>query len=213
MASARGRISLDTVSERLRPTTSGRRAEPSLSGTHPCPAPPGADRDRNGQVRPSTDVINGKGHHDRTHPPSIPSHRPGGDGRYRHRRHSRAAWADGQQAASGVLTGHEALGDWTTDAPGRSPQDHDRRLPAPFDTPSANNHPQARQATRRRDAARTQGLSGLRIRQPACVTLARSSPLPMATSSSPRACPAGSRSCATPTATARPRRSRTSRRD
>ena len=40
-----------------------------------------------------------------------------------------------------VLTGHEALGDWTTDAPGVRRKITVDDLPRPFDTPSANNIP------------------------------------------------------------------------
>jgi glucose/arabinose dehydrogenase len=50
-----------------------------------------------------------------------------------------AAWADGQHAA--VLTGHEALGDWTTDSPGVRRKITVDDLPRPFDTPSKTNHP------------------------------------------------------------------------
>jgi glucose/arabinose dehydrogenase len=49
-------------------------------------------------------------------------------------------WAENQQAAT-VLTGHEALGDWTTDAPGVRRKITVDDLPKPFDTPSAKNHP------------------------------------------------------------------------
>ena len=52
-----------------------------------------------------------------------------------------AAWADGRQAA--VLTGHEAMGDWTTDSPGVRRKITVDDLPRPFDTDSANNHPRA----------------------------------------------------------------------
>ena len=119
------------------------------------------------------------------------------------------ALADGPRATA-VLTGPEALGDWTTDAPGVRRKITLDDLPKPFDTRSANNFPQARPPARRGDAACAQGLSGVRIRHRPAATLARSSPPRTATSSSPRACPAASSSCATPTATARPRRARTS---
>ena len=51
-----------------------------------------------------------------------------------------AAWADSQQPTT-VFTGHEALGDWTTDAPGVRRKITFDDLPKPYDTPSANNHP------------------------------------------------------------------------
>jgi glucose/arabinose dehydrogenase len=51
-----------------------------------------------------------------------------------------AVWADGQQPTK-VLTGHDALGDWTTDAPGTRRKITVDDLPRPYDTPSANNHP------------------------------------------------------------------------
>ena len=116
-------------------------------------------------------------------------------------------------ASRSVLTGREALGDWTTDAPGVRRKVTIDDLAKPFDTPSANNHPQARPAARRGDAPRAQGLSAFPNSRPACATRARSSPPPMATSSSPRACRAASSSCATTTATARPRPATTSPRD
>jgi glucose/arabinose dehydrogenase len=51
-----------------------------------------------------------------------------------------SAWAGGQQAAP-VLTGVEALGDWTTDAPGVRRKVTMNDLAKPYDTPSANNFP------------------------------------------------------------------------
>ncbi len=51
-----------------------------------------------------------------------------------------SAGADGPQAA-GVLTGREALGDWTTDAPGVRRKLTISELARPYDTPSANKHP------------------------------------------------------------------------
>ena len=50
-----------------------------------------------------------------------------------------AARADEPRA--GVLTGREALGDWTTDAPGVKRLITPNDLAKPFDTPSANNFP------------------------------------------------------------------------
>ncbi len=55
---------------------------------------------------------------------------------------ARAGEADNvASAAVHVLTGQEALGDWTTDAPGVRRRITVAELAAPFDTPSANNHP------------------------------------------------------------------------
>ncbi len=51
-----------------------------------------------------------------------------------------AAWADGQQPTT-VLTGHDAMGDWATDAPGVRRKITVDDLPKPYDTPSANNFP------------------------------------------------------------------------
>ncbi len=48
----------------------------------------------------------------------------------------------GEQGARGnVLTGHDALGDWTTDAPGVRRKITIDDLAKPFETPSANNFP------------------------------------------------------------------------
>src|ERR1700680_1130755 len=51
------------------------------------------------------------------------------------------ARADDPRPRDRVLTGSDALGDWTTDAPGvrRKVTVHD--LARPYDTPSAKNHP------------------------------------------------------------------------
>ncbi len=49
--------------------------------------------------------------------------------------------AGAQQAATAVLTGQDALGDWTTDAPGVRRKITVDDLPKPFDTRSANNFP------------------------------------------------------------------------
>ena len=56
------------------------------------------------------------------------------------------------------LTGHDALGDWTTDAPGVRRRITIDDLAKPFETPSANNFPRPAPA-RRRHAACAQGLS------------------------------------------------------
>ncbi len=52
----------------------------------------------------------------------------------------KTAWADGQ-AAPKVLTGRDALGDWTTDSPGVRRKIAVGDLPRPFHTPSALNQP------------------------------------------------------------------------
>jgi len=54
---------------------------------------------------------------------------------------TRAAGADDPRPAAGVLTGREALGDWTTDAPGVRRRLTLDDLPKPFDTESAKNFP------------------------------------------------------------------------
>jgi len=51
------------------------------------------------------------------------------------------ARADDPRPTAGVLTGREALGDWTTDAPGVRRRITLLDLPKPFDTASANNFP------------------------------------------------------------------------
>jgi glucose/arabinose dehydrogenase len=48
---------------------------------------------------------------------------------------------DAAPAGAGVLTGRDALGDWTTDAPGVRRKITADDLPPPFDTPSVDNHP------------------------------------------------------------------------
>jgi glucose/arabinose dehydrogenase len=48
---------------------------------------------------------------------------------------------DGPTPRRGVLTGREALGDWTTDAPGVRRKVAVEDLTKPYDTPSAENHP------------------------------------------------------------------------
>jgi glucose/arabinose dehydrogenase len=54
-----------------------------------------------------------------------------------------AATARGDEPNSGIstLTGNDALGDWTTDAPGVRRKITADDLASPYDTPSANNHP------------------------------------------------------------------------
>jgi glucose/arabinose dehydrogenase len=51
------------------------------------------------------------------------------------------AWADGPNTGGQTLTGKDALGDWTTDAPGVRRKVTLDDLATPYDTPSANNHP------------------------------------------------------------------------
>jgi glucose/arabinose dehydrogenase len=51
------------------------------------------------------------------------------------------AIADAPRAASKTLTGKDALGDWTTDAPGVRRKITVDDLPKPFDSPSAKNQP------------------------------------------------------------------------
>ncbi len=51
------------------------------------------------------------------------------------------AWADDPNSAGTTLTGKDALGDWTTDAPGVRRKITVDDLARPYDTPSANNHP------------------------------------------------------------------------
>ena len=52
-----------------------------------------------------------------------------------------AARGDDPQKSAGVLTGQDALGDWTTDAPGVRRKITIDDLAKPFETPSANNFP------------------------------------------------------------------------
>jgi glucose/arabinose dehydrogenase len=70
-----------------------------------------------------------------------------------------ATWADGQQAAA-VLTGHDALGDWSTDAPGIRRKITVDDLPKPYDTPSANNFPRP---VRRPDGAMPRAPKGFQV--------------------------------------------------
>ena len=73
------------------------------------------------------------------------------------------ASAEGQQAAT-VLTGREALGDWTTDAPGVRRKITIDDLAETVRHAVGQQFPQARPAARWGDASRAQGLSGVRIR-------------------------------------------------
>jgi glucose/arabinose dehydrogenase len=51
------------------------------------------------------------------------------------------AWADDPNSGGRTLTGKDALGDWTSDAPGVRRKITLDDLARPYDTPSANNHP------------------------------------------------------------------------
>ncbi|HJQ78494.1 MAG TPA: PQQ-dependent sugar dehydrogenase, partial [Lacipirellulaceae bacterium] len=51
------------------------------------------------------------------------------------------AWGDDPNSGGRTLTGKDALGDWTTDAPGVRRKITVDDLARPYDTPSANNHP------------------------------------------------------------------------
>jgi glucose/arabinose dehydrogenase len=51
------------------------------------------------------------------------------------------AWGDDPNSGGSTLTGKDALGDWTTDAPGVRRKITVDDLARPYDTPSANNHP------------------------------------------------------------------------
>ncbi len=52
-----------------------------------------------------------------------------------------SAPADSPRAPAATRTGQDALGDWTTDAPGVRRKITVADLPAPFDTPSSRNQP------------------------------------------------------------------------
>lgn len=51
------------------------------------------------------------------------------------------AWGDDPNSGGRTLTGKDALGDWTTDAPGVRRKVTVDDLAKPYDTPSADNHP------------------------------------------------------------------------
>ena len=69
------------------------------------------------------------------------------------------ALADGKPSAP-VLTGRDALGDWTTDAPGVRRKITINDLAKPFDTPSANNFPKP---AKRPDGAMPRAPKGFRV--------------------------------------------------
>ena len=110
--------------------------------------------------------------------------------------------------SSTVLTGRDALGDWTTDAPGVRRQITINDLAKPFETPSANNFPKP---ARRPDGAMPRAPKGFRVSEYASGlrTRARSLPPPTATYSLPIACLAASRFCGIRTATVKPRKLKT----
>ena len=55
-------------------------------------------------------------------------------------------WGDKSHESDHTLTGKDALGDWTTDAPGVRRKITVDDLAKPYDTPSAKNHPKYRQS-------------------------------------------------------------------
>src|SRR5277367_4641488 len=67
---------------------------------------------------------------------------------------------DDGKPSSTVLTGRDALGDWTTDAPGVRRKITINDLAKPFDTPSANNFPKP---ARRPDGAMPRAPKGFRV--------------------------------------------------
>jgi glucose/arabinose dehydrogenase len=69
------------------------------------------------------------------------------------------ALADGKPSST-VLTGRDALGDWTTDAPGVRRKITINDLAKPFETPSANNFPKP---ARRPDGAMPRAPKGFRV--------------------------------------------------
>ena len=106
--------------------------------------------------------------------------------------------------AGDVLTGKQALGDWTTDAPGVRRKITLDDLATPFETPSAQNFPRV---VRRPEGAwpKAPRDSSSPSSPRSSSSPASSSAPPTAISSSPRAAPTASTSCATPTATASPK--------
>ena len=75
-----------------------------------------------------------------------------------------SARPDDPKPHRGVLTGREAFGDWTTDAPGVRRKITVEDLTKPYDTPSAKNHPKRVDAARRGLAEGARGLRGDRVR-------------------------------------------------
>src|SRR4051794_39631091 len=72
----------------------------------------------------------------------------------------RMARADDAQPRGRVLTGREALGDWTTDAPGVRRKITVDDLATPYETPSARNHPNL---VKRPEGAWPQAPEGFRV--------------------------------------------------
>ena len=111
---------------------------------------------------------------------------------------------DGTRPADATLKGKDALGDWTTDAPGVRRKITVADLVNPYDTPSANNHPRV---VERPQGAWPKAPEGFEVTQfadgliePRVIVRA-----PTATSLLPRAGPAGCAYSGMPTATASPR--------
>ena len=114
------------------------------------------------------------------------------------------ALGDDPKPAGRTLIGKDALGDWTTDAPGVRRKITVADLATPYDTPSATNFPRV---SPRPEGAWPKAPEGFEVTEfakgltePRVIVRART-----ATSSLPRAAPTASASSATPTATASPR--------
>ena len=118
------------------------------------------------------------------------------------------ALGDDPKPGGRTLTGKDALGDWTTDAPGVRRKITVDDLATPYDTPSAFNFPRV---TPRPEGAWPEAPEGFevtefaaRLSEPRVIVRAT------ATCSWPRAAPTASASSATPTATASPKSTRSS---
>ena len=121
-----------------------------------------------------------------------------------------SALAESPRGPAETRTGKDALGDWTSDAPGVRRKFTIDDLAQPYDTPSAKNNPKV---VKRPEGAWPKAPEGFKVEEfatglsnPRVIMTA-----PTAISSSPRAARAaasqgGSRSSATPTATASPSR-------
>ena len=75
-----------------------------------------------------------------------------------------AASAETPKAPAATRTGQDALGDWTTDAPGVRRKITVADLAPPFDTPSSKNQPEGRQAARWGLAQGTRRVQGRGVR-------------------------------------------------
>ena len=73
---------------------------------------------------------------------------------------------DGARPADVTLKGKDALGDWTTDAPGVRRKITVADLATPYDTPSANNHPRVVGAAPGGMAQGSRRLRGDAVRRP-----------------------------------------------